>query len=317
MQVQVAVESGVPPLCDVCQTVDLWKTYNRPVAKYSLGPWKDIERKATAAPPCPFCAFMRPVIIREYNIDVNPTIDIEWRKEGGFFTFGRGRNIAFLIEGTATSPYGCGREVQPIIDPNLVKKWITLCEDHHGESCTPKQGIIQTSEGGVGVKVLRLIDTKNKCIVEASPVARYLALSYVWGPKLPSVRLTKNTVADLSIKGAFDNLCDLIPKTIRDAIDLVNMIGERYLWVDSLCLIQDDEEDMLDGINHMDLVYQCSVCTIIASHGEHCNAGLPGVHPGSRTVDQNIVEVLPGISMTETVGVYDSMKGVYRTRGWT
>ncbi|KAH9482060.1 hypothetical protein JR316_0004155 [Psilocybe cubensis] len=318
MYVQAAVQSGLSPLCDVCQNLDLWKTENRPDFKYSLGPWKEIERKATVSGPrCPFCVFMYPIIMREYNLEQNPTVYIEWKKEGGFFMFTRGRNISFLTGHTPGSPYGFARTVEPSIDPGLVKKWITLCETQHGGSCTPRRGIIRTSEEGVGVKVLRLVDTETNCIVEASGDPRYLALSYVWGPGLPAIRLTKNTVKDLSGKGAFDRHRDIIPKTIRDAIDLVHMIGERYLWVDSLCLIQDDEADMLDGINHMDLVYQCALATIIASHGEHCNAGLPGVHPGSRTVSQNITEVLPGISMTETEGVYDSMKGVYRTRGWT
>jgi len=65
-------------------------------------------------------------------------------------------------------------------------------------------------------------------------------------------------------------------------MDLVSAIGERYLWVDSLCLIQDDPADMKNGIDHMDLVYEGAIMTIIAAIGNHINAGLPGLHPGTR-----------------------------------
>ncbi|KAF9484848.1 hypothetical protein BDN70DRAFT_58032 [Pholiota conissans] len=75
---------------------------------------------------------------------------------------------------------------------------------------------------------------------------------------------------------------------------------------------------MLDGISHMDLVYQRAVLTIIAAHGRSADAGLPGLHPGTRTVEQKIIEVLPGIKMTHTGVVYDAMSGsYYNRRGWT
>lgn len=305
--------SGVPQLCEVCQTLDLSSTNNREVTKYSLGPWKEIQRKGTASPSCPFCKLLRSFVGRYSQEDIS----IEWKKKGGFFFNTNGDNLAFLNEITATSPYGCARVVQSNIDPSLIKKWLRLYEVHHEEKCTPRAGVIQQSEGGAGVKILRLIDTKGDCIVDATAGDRYIALSYVWGEVVSSIRLTKDTVPQLYNKGIFRDLRHRLPKTIQHAMDLVQLIGERYLWVDSLCLVQDNDEDMLDGIAHMDLVYQCAICTIIAAHGGNSNAGLPGLHPGSRVVRQDIIEVLPGISMTETTGVYNSMKGTHVRRGWT
>jgi hypothetical protein len=40
-----------------------------------------------------------------------------------------------------------------------------------------------------------------------------------------------------------------LPKTINDAILFMKAMGERYLWVDSLCLVQDDEKDVSLGIS--------------------------------------------------------------------
>lgn len=242
---------------------------------------------------------------------------IQWKKSGGFFFSTDGDNLAFLNEDTATSPYGSARVVQESVDPELIKKWIRLCEVHHEGKCTPKKNIIKTEENPDGVRVLRLIDVEDKCIVEAKPGDRYLALSYVWGPVVPLLRLQRATVDALMQKGSLERLRDALPITIQDAIDLVQVIGERYLWIDSLCLMQDNDDDMLDGIAHMDLVYQCSVCTIIAAFGNDANAGLPGLNEGSRDAYQEIIEVLPGVKMTTTSGVYNAMSGAYNNRAWT
>lgn len=309
--------SHVTPLCRICRSLHLSKTNNRKEVKYSLGSWKALNRKATKDPPCPFCALVYSLTSDSRDFYSKGQASIKWGAKGGFVLDSNQTILAFLDDGTATSPYGCARAVTSHIDPLLISKWIKLCEVHHEETCNPKRDVIRASEGDAGVKVLRVIDTENQCIVEAVPGLRYLTLSYVWGQVVPSIRLQRNNLAELTTKGALHTLRERLPKTIRDAIDLVKLIGEQYLWVDSLCLIQDDDDDMLDGISHMDLVYQCAILTIIAMHGEDANAGLPGVHAGSRVVNQEIVAVLPGIKMTIVNGVYASMHGVYNQRGWT
>lgn len=74
-----------------------------------------------------------------------------------------------------------------------------------------------------------------------------------------------------------------LPATIADAIDVTLAAGERYLWVDSLCIIQDDEADKQYYIPKMDSVYGCALFTIIALSGEAADVGLPGVRSGSRS----------------------------------
>ncbi|KAH9481187.1 hypothetical protein JR316_0005707 [Psilocybe cubensis] len=304
------------PLCDVCKTLNLSSTNNRKAAKYPLDFVQDIYRKSISHVFCPFCR----LVIEFIGPGLGGQISIEWKDKGGFFFSVQGRTLAFIDEReAATSPYGAARRIEPTLDPELVKRWLQLCAAEHTEKCTPSTGVIRQAEGDVGVKTLRLIDTHNACLITAAPGDRYLALSYRWGNSNPPIRLEKNTKDLLFTTGAFasPSVRQKIPTTIRDAIDFVQMIGERYLWVDSLCLVQDCEEDMADGVANMDLVYQCAVCTIIAAAGKDYNAGLPGVHPGSRFARQNVVEVLPAISMAMTEGVYDAMQAEYMTRGWT
>ncbi|KAH9476435.1 hypothetical protein JR316_0012010 [Psilocybe cubensis] len=307
------------PLCNVCRQINLANTNNRKPLEYSLGTWEQVKKRATKHPKCPFCILIQSYIDNSglaYLYQTGPA-SIEWREQGGFFFETDGSNLSFLNEDTATSPHGSARIVKDTIDPALMRKWISLCEEHHGEKCRPRNDVIKTAENPNGVKILRLIDTLDQCIVEAKPGDQYLALSYVWGPVSPLIRLEQGTLDILTQKGAFKDHRDKVPVTVRDAMDLVQMIGQRYLWVDSLCLIQDNNEDMLDGVSHMDLVYQCSLCTIIASYGSDFNAGLPGVHPDSRDVYQEVFEVLPGINMTIINGVYNAMTGTHSKRAWT
>jgi Heterokaryon incompatibility protein (HET) len=108
-----------------------------------------------------------------------------------------------------------------------------------------------------------------------------------------------------------------IPKTVVDSMELVSLIGERYLWVDCLCLVQDDEEDMGDGISKMDLVYRGAKAIIVATTGVDANAGLPGICPGSRELLQYIEEVKPRVRMTIVNGLFGHFSGLYHTGGWT
>ncbi len=70
-------------------------------------------------------------------------------------------------------------------------------------------------------------------------------------------------------------LVDLeIPRTIEDAITVVRMIGERYLWVDALCIQQDNPRELREMIRNMDQVFKNSILTIVAESGEHADEGL-------------------------------------------
>ncbi|KAG1819914.1 heterokaryon incompatibility protein-domain-containing protein [Suillus variegatus] len=88
----------------------------------------------------------------------------------------------------------------------------------------------------------------------------YAALSYVWGEPQPhSVCTTKLSTYLESI----DIL--LLPKTIRDAIFCTHNLNLRYLWADTLCILQDSDEDKQREIPQMCDIYRCAYVTIIAA----------------------------------------------------
>lgn len=57
----------------------------------------------------------------------------------------------------------------------------------------------------------------------------------------------------------------LLPRTIYDALVVTRGIGLRYLWVDAMCIIQDDGDDMAEQIGQMYAVYRSAYVTISAA----------------------------------------------------
>ena len=178
---------------------------------------------------------------------------------------------------------GRARELE--YDHELLKSWLYLCDRHHGVRCSPRMD-------GQGPDI-RLIDTKNQCIVsrrllDRSTHQNYVALSYVWGDVEQFYVPAGGAYSILTKKGA---LLDLKPsKTIVDAMQLIQRLGLRYLWVDAFCIKQDDFSDKEEQIARMGSVFQSALFTIIAASGSDCDAGLPGARPGTRFKRQHIVE---------------------------
>jgi hypothetical protein len=64
-----------------------------------------------------------------------------------------------------------------------------------------------------------------------------------------------------------------LPKTFRDAVRVAQNLGIQYLWIDSLCIIQWNEEDWKSEAKRMQDVYAGAYCTIAATSADDSNAG--------------------------------------------
>jgi hypothetical protein len=102
----------------------------------------------------------------------------------------------------------------------------------------------------------------------AGASGRYACLSYCWGLAQP-IMTQSDTIDD------FKNGINLtsLPKTIRDAIFVTRKLNLRYLWVDALCILQDNEEDKARECSKMDQIYQQAYVTIAAARAEGCQDG--------------------------------------------
>lgn len=175
----------------------------------------------------------------------------------------------------AAKPY-CGR-IRPLLaNSRIFRKWKDTCCVKHQEHC-------DTTFTGAHLDRLRVIDVEEMCIVEAPRDKDYVALSYVWGTA-EMLKLQKANFDHFQTSGSLKSAT--LPKTIADAAEVTRGLGEKYLWVDALCIIQDDENDKAYFIPNMDSVYGCALVTIIALSGDGANAGLPGIRPDSRTQEE-------------------------------
>jgi hypothetical protein len=205
-----------------------------------------------------------------------------------------------------------GRLVDPEFNESLVSSWIKTCSTEHGLTCT----IMSPAPSDDWVR-LKVVDVKEMCIADAQEDIKYMALSYVWGG-IQQLRLLKENEVELTKpNGLRQHLADM-PQTIKDAIELTRRLGERYLWIDALCIVQDDADDVAAQIPNMDKVYGRASVTIVAAYGENSNAGLPGITPRSRR--RCDVDVLvDGISVIAGLPTFHETlrKSVWETRGWT
>ena len=87
----------------------------------------------------------------------------------------------------------------------------------------------------------------------------YATLSHVWGKK-QIIRSTTDNVSqhEKSIP------MSALSQTFRDAVEIARSLGVRYLWIDSLCIIQDDPQDWLSEACNMGSYYLNSMVTIAA-----------------------------------------------------
>jgi hypothetical protein len=110
----------------------------------------------------------------------------------------------------------------------------------------------------------RLIET-------ADSRGKYVALSYCWGSVSESILETATSTIQ-----SFKKEIPLgqMPKTIKDAVAITKRLGFRYLWVDRLCIIQDNKSDWESEAEKMARIYESAVCTIAAVGAKDSSEGL-------------------------------------------
>jgi hypothetical protein len=313
--------------------IDAWGTFR----KASLGTFADLSSR----PDCPICCLAAKVILLKSTIKLAPEgltkyevclrwEDTVWDKEmmkvrrpvflGFCSDFDRfdTQFVPTLLNaaygGASTIQYS-SRHLRTIGDKfGLVRQWLENCLENHGSTCGGIRKTIEQQQSHVwSISNFVLVDVHAQCLVDAPAECRYAALSYVWG-RSPFFNLTKAYVAQLRQPGSLKEHARLVPKTISDSINFVRQIGERYLWVDSLCIVQDDRDQKHELIDNMDLIFSGALLTIIAATGSDANSGLfRGKESLRQTVGSNLD--LTGIDFFQSK--HENGKWFHETRAWT
>jgi len=163
----------------------------------------------------------------------------------------------------------------------LIKSWLDTCERKH-ERC-------RSNPANEFDMPLYLIDVVEECItLEPVSNVRYIALSYVWG-NVKSTNLTSGNMEELRKPRSLSSGSHvaIVPQTIKDAMRLTADLDVRYLWVDCLCLIQNDP-NLSFYLNQMHMIYANAFLTILVANKDNANGGITGYG------DRSTGRILPG-----------------------
>ncbi|KAF2495265.1 HET-domain-containing protein [Lophium mytilinum] len=200
------------------------------------------------------------------------------------------------------------------INIDLVSKWIRRCRDNHGPKCDLDRSQTSLPRG------FKAIDTQRLCVVDlpSQPITSYAALSYTWGGPsgVPELQLERSNITILQEEGSLAKLGG-IPSVILDAITLCQSLNEQYLWVDRLCIVQDDPVSKHSQIQAMDRIYNIAAFTIIAATPP--GAGLPGVtgHPRRSALWDHTRRFHPKFRFIVDNFKHTVISSFWNTRGWT
>jgi len=156
------------------------------------------------------------------------------------------------------------------VNLDLAASWFHDCANYHEHCCHQFQ-----LESILPYRVLDLGDRENSqnifISVGEDRVGSYAALSYCWGKPGSQNYLTKKDNLELRQK-AVD--ISTFPKTFNDAIVVCRYLNIRFLWIDSLCIVQHSNSDWQTQSKRMGDIYSNATLTISAAVGEDSHAGL-------------------------------------------
>jgi hypothetical protein len=198
-----------------------------------------------------------------------------------------------------------------------IYKWLEQCVKSHKIMCpqlvTP-DGPPKLPHRVLDVTIsdensVRLVETQGK-------VGYWACLSHCWGEKQP-LKTTRDpdTLSQHQIAIPWDTL----PKTFQDAIFVTRALGIQYLWIDSLCIIQDDSVDWQFQSAQMADIYRNSILTIAGSASSGHSQGIFRTADPSH-VDSPVSDLVGSTKLDHIRGrkalVHDAARLPLLQRGW-
>jgi hypothetical protein len=156
----------------------------------------------------------------------------------------------------------------------VIREWLHRCLTQH-DCCSPlvaatvdpqpPQRLIDVNAFGISCLDVRLAD-----IQKVGPLPKYIALSYCWGKNTRQDHLvTTDRLESYMHRIPYGSL----PRTIKDAILITRRLQVQYLWVDSLCILQNSKDDWLAESAKMGFIYGCARLTISADSSPDSQGG--------------------------------------------
>jgi hypothetical protein len=148
----------------------------------------------------------------------------------------------------------------------LAKQWLNRCLNKHEKCANLVQPsplptrVVDVDAGGDG-SIVRLVSS-------AGNKGPYITLSHVWG----RIRILTTTVATLDER--FNEITiESLPRTFQDVVSIARQLSIRYVWIDSLCIIQDSASDWSTESAKMGEYYTNSYFTVAAVSASDSSVG--------------------------------------------
>ena len=135
----------------------------------------------------------------------------------------------------------------------LAKSWLGACIQRHEGCAIPERTPLPRRVLDISNHRVRLRETNGK-------MGSYVALSHCWGPKPIVMTVRSNYESHLS-----DIPWSALSKTFQDCITFAWRLEYRYVWIDSLCIIQDDRDDWAIEASKMAQIFSNAQLTIAAT----------------------------------------------------
>ncbi|KAK3688678.1 heterokaryon incompatibility protein-domain-containing protein [Podospora appendiculata] len=199
----------------------------------------------------------------------------------------------------------------------VISNWIQRCDaDHAGSSC-------KSVAAGITPKRLVHLDPTTdtaRLITTPTPVPPYVALSYVWGPAELSLTTTTANLAQMQSAIPISTL----PATLSQVFTLCRHLSIPHLWIDALCIVQDDPHDKTTEIDNMGYIYWNARLQIAAMASRGASHGLlpqqsRDQHP-PRPAERDYHHLIMRACRSLRQNVWDdALREFYPllTRGWT
>ncbi|KAJ8113251.1 hypothetical protein OPT61_g4575 [Boeremia exigua] len=149
-----------------------------------------------------------------------------------------------------------------------VQRWLSRCNSSHkncgtiGSDVSLPTRLIDVESG------LRLVETRGMH-------GRYVCLSHCWGSQATNTTDQTFKVTRGSLNSCITGIdFNILPRTFTDAITFTRKLGLKYLWIDSLCIIQDDENDWRHEAGLMASIYENATLTLGATASTSDAGGL-------------------------------------------
>ncbi|KAM6516334.1 hypothetical protein FALCPG4_014517 [Fusarium falciforme] len=146
----------------------------------------------------------------------------------------------------------------------LLRQWLHVCDTEHGHR--PE---VYSDSPQMPTRLIYIGGSKEHLeVIQESSSLCYAALSHCWGNSPKLCTLTSNLEA---FRKEIPH--NLLPLNFQEAIRVTRALQISYLWIDSLCIVQDDLEDWGREAGRMGQVFSNAYCTIAATSAAASDEG--------------------------------------------